>query len=133
MIGSYILKTSTISIGITNFRKIRNKINNYEFTVFFRDINFHTIKFKSRKATNKTQYFDTLSDLQFSPYVPIQLIPVGVERSNGTPMGTSRLIKLVSLNLCNNYAPDFEKVDGAYCIWSVGACVHHTFCTYCNF
>ena len=24
-------------------------------------------------------------------YVPIQLIPVGVERSNGTPTGTSRL------------------------------------------
>ena len=45
----------------------------------------------SRKATNKTRYFDILSDLQFSPYVPIQLIPVGVERSNGTPTGTSRL------------------------------------------
>ena len=22
-----------------------------------------------------------------------------------------------------NYAPNFEKVDGAYCFWSVGACV----------
>ena len=21
------------------------------------------------------------------------------------------------------YAPNFEKVDGAYCFWSVGACV----------
>ena len=35
------------------------------------------------------------------------------------------------------YAPNFEKVDGAYCFWSVGACVRacvgHTFCTYCNF
>ena len=39
----------------------------------------------------KTRYFDTLSDLQFSPYVPIQLIPVVVERSKGTPTGTSRL------------------------------------------
>ena len=45
----------------------------------------------SRKATNKTRCFDTLSDLQFSPYFPIQLIPVGVEMSNGTPTGTSRL------------------------------------------
>ena len=36
-------------------------------------------------------YFDTLSDLQFSPYVLIQLITVGVERSNGTPTGTSRV------------------------------------------
>ena len=26
-----------------------------------------------------------------SPYIQIQLIPVGVERSNGTPTGTSRL------------------------------------------
>ena len=33
----------------------------------------------------------TLSDLQFSPYVPIQLILVGVEKSNGTPTETSRL------------------------------------------
>ena len=36
-----------------------------------------------------------------------------------------------------NYAPNFEKVDGAYCFWSVRACVRgcvrHTFCTYCNF
>ena len=32
-------------------------------------------------------YFDTLSDLKFSLYVPIQLIPVAVERSNGTPTG----------------------------------------------
>ena len=35
------------------------------------------------------------------------------------------------------YAPNFEKVDGAYCFWSVrgyvGGCVDHTFCTYCNF
>ena len=35
------------------------------------------------------------------------------------------------------YAPNFEKVDGAYCFWSVrgcvGGCVGHTFCTYCNF
>ena len=35
------------------------------------------------------------------------------------------------------YAPNFEKVDGAYCFWSVGAwvrgCSGHTFCTYCNF
>ena len=61
----------------------------YEFTVFFCDINFHAIIVE--KQLNKTQYFDTLSDLQFSPYVPIQLIPVGVERSNGTPTGTSRL------------------------------------------
>ena len=34
------------------------------------------------------------------------------------------------------YAPNFEKVDGAYCFWSVrawvGGCVRHTFCTYCN-
>ena len=30
-----------------------------------------------------------MTDFQFSPYVPIQLIPV--ERSNGTPTGTSRL------------------------------------------
>ena len=43
--------------------------------------------------TNKARYFDTLFDLQFSPYVPIQLIPVGVERSNGTPTGTSRLLR----------------------------------------
>ena len=28
LIGSYILKTSTISVGISNFRKIRNKIGN---------------------------------------------------------------------------------------------------------
>ena len=27
LIGSYILKTSTISVGISNFRKIRNKID----------------------------------------------------------------------------------------------------------
>ena len=39
----------------------------------------------------RKQYFDTLSDLLFSPYVPIQVIPVGVERSNGTPTGKSRL------------------------------------------
>ena len=36
-----------------------------------------------------------------------------------------------------HYAPNFEKVDGAYCFWSmralVGAWVGHTFCTYCNF
>ena len=35
------------------------------------------------------------------------------------------------------YAPNFEKVDGAYCFWSVRGCVRawvgHTFCTYCNF
>ena len=31
------------------------------------------------------------------------------------------------------YAPNFEKVDGAYCFWSVGGWVRHTFCTYCNF
>ena len=39
------------------------------------------------------------------------------------------------------YAPNFEKVDGAYCFWSVrawvGGCVRawvrHTFCTFCNF
>ena len=30
-------------MGISNFRKIRNKIDNYEFTVFFRAINFHAI------------------------------------------------------------------------------------------
>ena len=38
-------------------------------------------------------------------------------------------------HLC--YAPNFEKVDGAYCFWSVRgwvrAWVGHTFCTYCNF
>ena len=50
---------------------------------------FHAI---TVEAINKTRYFDTLSDLQFSPYVPIQLIPVGVERSNGTPTGISRLV-----------------------------------------
>ena len=55
--------------------------------------------YNSRKATNKTRYFDTLSDLQFSPYVPIQLIPVGVERSNGTPAGTSRLPCLLPYNI----------------------------------
>ena len=43
LIGSYILKTSTVSVGISIFRKIRNKIGNYEFTVFFHDINFHAI------------------------------------------------------------------------------------------
>ena len=26
-----------------------------------------------------------------------------------------------------SYAPNFEKVDGAYCFWSVGAWVGHTF------
>ena len=39
------------------------------------------------------------------------------------------------------YAPNFEKVDGAYCFWfvrgwvraCVRGCVGHTFCTYCNF
>ena len=31
------------------------------------------------------------------------------------------------------YDPNFEKVDGAYCFWSVRGCVRHTFCTYCNF
>ena len=31
------------------------------------------------------------------------------------------------------YAPNFEKVDGAYCFWSVLAWVGHTFCTHCNF
>ena len=50
----------------------------YEFTVHFRDINFFI-------ATKNTRYFDKLSDLLFSPYVPTQLIPVGVEWSNGTP------------------------------------------------
>ena len=33
-----------------------------------------------------------LNYLQISPYVTIQLIPVGVERSNGTLTGTSRLV-----------------------------------------
>ena len=38
------LKTSTISVGIYNFQKIRNKIDiYYEFTFFFRDIHFHVI------------------------------------------------------------------------------------------
>ena len=57
---------------------------------------------------------------------------------------TSQLRKLVErIGKCNsssnhcNYAPNFEKVDGAYCFWSVralvGAWVGHTFCTYCNF
>ena len=31
------------------------------------------------------------------------------------------------------YAPNFEKVDRAYCFWSVRAWVRHIFCTYCNF
>ena len=39
-----------------------------------------------------------------------------------------------SLSLPYNYAPNFEKVDGAYCFWSVralvGVWVGHTFCTY---
>ena len=44
----------------------------------------------SCKATNKTRYFVVLPDFQFSTLVPIQVIPVGVERSNETPTGTSR-------------------------------------------
>ena len=62
---------------------------NYEFIVFFRDINFHTIIVE--KQLIKHDILTHSSDLQFSPYVPIQVIPVGVERSNGTPTGTSRL------------------------------------------
>ena len=45
-----------------------------------------------------------------------------------------------AFDICIYYAPNFEKVDGAYCFWSVrgwvGWCVRawmrHTFCTYCN-
>ena len=56
-------------------------------------------------------YFDTLSDLQFSLYVPIQLIPVGVERSNGTPTGTSCLEPNDSEHITeipSVYVPDFS-------------------------
>ena len=67
------------------------KIINYEFTVFFRDINFHAIIVEKQQI--KHDIFDTLSDLQFSPYVQIPLIPVDVERSNGTPTGTYCLVK----------------------------------------
>ena len=28
-------------------------------------------------------------------------------------------LSAVSLDACDNYAPNFEKVDGAYCFWSV--------------
>ena len=39
LIGYYILKTLTISVGISNFRKIRNKID-MNLLGFFCDINF---------------------------------------------------------------------------------------------
>ena len=43
----------------------------------------------------------------------------------------------MSVTFYADYAPNFEKVDGAYCFWSVRAWVRawvgHTFCTYCNF
>ena len=77
----YILKTSTVSVGIFN----------YEFTEFSVAPFFHAIIVEKQLIT---RYFDTLSYLQFSPYVQIQLIPVGVERSNGTPTGTSRLFMI---------------------------------------
>ena len=35
---------------------------------------------------DKKRYFETLSDLQFLPYFPIQLIRVGVERSNASTL-----------------------------------------------
>ena len=44
LIGPYILKTLTISVGIINFRKIRNKIDNLLWIYcIFRDINFYAI------------------------------------------------------------------------------------------
>ena len=39
-----------------------------------------------KQLTKKTRYFVTLSDFQFSTYVPIQLIPVDVERTNEHPV-----------------------------------------------
>ena len=49
---------------------------------------FHVILVE--KQLIKHNIFFTLSDFQFSTYVPIEVIPVSVARSNGTPMGTSR-------------------------------------------
>ena len=47
------------------------------------------------------------------------------------------MIELNKNAIWGYYAPNFEKVDGAYCFWSVRAWVRawvrHTFCTYCNF
>ena len=36
---------------------------------------------------------------------------------------TALLNGLLNLNINNYYAPNFEKVDGAYCFWSVRGCV----------
>ena len=87
------VKLKKKSLSRRSFRTHGWVIGNKNF-FFWPSCIFRVIIFSchnSRKATNKTQYFDTLSDLQFSPYVPIQLIPVGVERSNGTPTLTSHL------------------------------------------
>ena len=50
---------------------------------------FHVMIVEKQLITHDILH--TVSDLQFSPYVPIQLISVGVERSNKTSTGTSRL------------------------------------------
>ena len=88
------LETSTISVGISNFRK-NEKQNRYLIINLLSFSVTSILCHNSRKATNKTQYFDTLLVLKFSPYVPIQVIPVGVERSNGAPTGTYRLAEML--------------------------------------
>ena len=43
------------------------------------------------KASIRSYRFSFVRDFMKSPYIQIQLISVGVERSDGTPTGTSRL------------------------------------------
>ena len=80
------------------------------------------------------QSVEMVAPVQYGSSVREDLLTVPLSVTQMTKMNSKHK---VSLNINHNYAPNFEKVDGAYCFWSVrgcvGGCVGHTFCTYCNF